>query len=172
MSRSRFSVRALTINALLLALGMAFLFLASFVPAVELSLQVLASFCIAAAIVEIGIGGGVLLYAALFLLAFTLLPNKAILLPFFFFFGPYPCFKDLIERVNNKFLRMLFKLVIFNSAFWGAWTLFRGVLLGSSYLPDIPLWFVIVALQPVFLLYDHVLTLAVIFYNHRIRRKA
>ncbi|MGI6751026.1 MAG: hypothetical protein ACOX4U_00165 [Anaerovoracaceae bacterium] len=172
MGNNRLQVRALAANALLLALAMVFLFFASFVPAIELSLQVLASFTIAAAIVETGILGGVLLYIALFLLALILLPNKLVLLPFFFLFGPYPCIRKLVEPINSRVLRLILKLITFNGLLYASWLLFKEILLGSSILPNIPLWIILLAAQPMFLLYDYVLKLAIEFYGYRIHKRA
>lgn len=160
----------LAINALLLALSIVFLFLASFVPAVELSLQVLASFCIAAAIVEGGLGAGALLYVAILTLALVLLPNKLALLPFFFLFGPYPCVKHLAEKIKGKVPEAALKFLFFNASMAGAWLFFKKLFLENSML-ELSWWMLLIAAQAAFFLYDYVMTLAINFYKDRIHRK-
>lgn len=171
MKKQGMSARGITINALLLALSIVLLFLASFVPAVEMSLYALVSFCVAAAIIEGGLGRGFLLYVAAMILPLILLPDKLAILPYAIFFGPYPCVKYIVEKLRKQVLEILLKLLCFN-VFLGIGILFfKALFMGPINLTGIPWWILLAAVQAVFLLYDYVMTLAIGFYNNRIHRR-
>ena len=89
MSERSRKTNRLALGGIFLALTVVSLFIASVVPGIELTFYALSSVFIGLMILETGIGGGLLVYAAAALLGFLLIPNKAAVVPFIFFFGIY-----------------------------------------------------------------------------------
>ena len=164
--------RTIALGGVLLALSAASLFLASFVPGIELSLYAFSSFFTAAMIVEAGAKGGWTFYFASALLAFFLIPNKGAALMYAVFFGLYALVKFYIERIRKVPLEILLKLLFFSGAVFVLLYFFKELFLGAVAFPDkYPLWILFAAAALVFLLYDYVFTLIIEFYRRRIRKK-
>ena len=70
-----------------LALAVIFMFGASFVPGIELTLFLISSLFTAIMIIETGAGGGALVYGGASLLGLVLIPQKVALVPYIFCFG-------------------------------------------------------------------------------------
>ena len=86
----------IALGGIFLALTMVCLFAASIVPGIELTLFACSSFFTAFMILESGVGGAVLLFAAASLLGLIILPNKLAMIPFIFLFGYYGILKFFI----------------------------------------------------------------------------
>lgn len=158
------------LSGVLLALSTATVFLASFIPGVELTLYALGSFYIAVVIIETSTRGGWLFYAASCFLSLILIPNKTAILPYIVFFGIYGLVKFYIEKLNNQITEIILKLLFFNCT-WGLGIYFlKDILLGSIELPDYPVWVLIIGAEAMFLLYDYIYTLAVIYYQKRFQK--
>lgn len=165
--------RTIALGGVLLALSAASLFLASFVPGIELSFYALSSFFTAAMVVEAGAKGGWMFYFASALLTFFLIPNKGAALLYAVFFGLYALVKFYIEQIGKTPLEILLKLLFFGSAVFVLLYFFKELFLGAVGIPvEYPLCLLLAASAVIFLLYDYVFTMVIQFYRHRIRRKA
>jgi len=105
--------RALTLSAVFSALTVVILYFASLWPTGQLALPALASFFIAAAVIESGILHGVYVYIAAAVLSLVILPDKTVPLLFTVFFGHYPVVKCLIEKLKPVLLQWTLKLAVF-----------------------------------------------------------
>lgn len=168
MSKKKMNAATITLGGVLLALSMVTLFLAGVVPGLELSLYALSSFYIAAMVIESKGTGGLVFYAASVLLAFLILPNKAVLLPYAFFFGLYGLVKYYIEQIRKTPLELVLKLLFFNLSCGLGLYFFQSMFLSNINLPKAPLILIILGVEAVFLVYDFVYTLVIGFYNQRI----
>lgn len=74
----------IALGGICLALTLIFMFGASFVPGIELTLFAIASLFTAVMIIETGVGGGIMLYIGAALLGLILLPNKPAMVPYIF----------------------------------------------------------------------------------------
>lgn len=108
--------RKLTLSALLTALTMVSLFFAAMWPSGELGLAAFSSVFAAAAIIEEGVAAGVSVFVCSAALSLILFPGIPAPLFYISFFGYYPVFKSLIERVKARPVRLLLKLCVFNAA--------------------------------------------------------
>ena len=90
----------IALGGICLALTVVFMFGGSFVPGIELTLFALSSLFTAVMIIESGIGGGAMLFAAACLLGFFLIPNKPAILPYIVFFGYWPILKLFFEKIK------------------------------------------------------------------------
>ena len=70
------------------ALAVIFMFGASFVPGIELTLFLISSLFTAVMVIEAGAAGGLSVFAAASLLGLILIPNKLALIPYVFCFSP------------------------------------------------------------------------------------
>ena len=103
---------------ILAGLGVAVMYLGSFIEILDLTVAVVASlFCIVA-VIEIGSKWAWGIYAATSLLSVLLLPNKFPVAVYLFFAGFYPIIKEKLEgKIKPRVLSYVLKLIIFNLAF-------------------------------------------------------
>ncbi|MCQ4635358.1 hypothetical protein NE619_01330 [Anaerovorax odorimutans] len=161
----------LALGGICLALSVVFMFGASFVPGVELTLYALSSLFIAVMIIETGVKGGVLLYVAAVLLGLLVVPNKVAILPYACLFGIYGILKYYIEKIRNPVVQVLLKVLFFAGLLSAAFLGFRGVALGNVELPDLPAGVLIAAGVLFLLLYDLIYTLLIRIYRKRFRKQ-
>jgi len=115
---SRERTRKLTLCGILVSLGVAVMYLGSFIDVLDLSVAVIASlFCIVA-VIEAGGGWKISVFLATAILSLILLPNKSPATVYALFTGYYPIIKEVLEgRVKGRILQYTIKLAIFNVAF-------------------------------------------------------
>lgn len=164
------NTKKVALGGVMLALQMATLFLAGFVPGIELTLYALSSLYAAIIIIETNISGGLLFYIASVLLALLIIPNKAAILPYIFFFGIYAVIKLMIEKIGKQLIEIPLKLVFFNTSIGAGIILFKSMFLGNINLPEYSNLLLVLGGQLLFLLYDYLFTLLVAFYKKRFSR--
>lgn len=155
------------LGGILLALSTATLFLAGVIPGVELTLYAVSSVYTAIMILETNGKAGGLFYIASGLMALIILPNKAAVLPYLFFFGIYGVVKYYIEKIGKQPVEICLKLLYFNLSMGVGILLFRTLFLANFQLPDYGNYLLILGAQLVFLLYDYIFTLLIAFYKRR-----
>lgn len=124
--------RKLTVTAMMLAVAVALLYLASLMPTGRLALAAAASLGVAACVIECGLGWGLGCWIGAGLLGAFLVPDKGGAVIFIVFFGIYPVLKSLFERQKSRALEWVLKFLFFNLALglcWLAWRL--GFLTGQ-----------------------------------------
>lgn len=154
-----------------MALTVAFMFGASMVPGVELTLYAISSLFIAVMIMETGVKGGIALYVAAVLLGFLVVPNKVGILPYACLFGLYGVVKYYIEKIKNPVGQVVLKVIFFGAAVTGALMAFQGLFLGNIDLPDLPIAVLVIAGILFLLLYDVIYTLLIRLYRERFKRE-
>ncbi len=160
----------IALGGICLALTIAFMFGGSFVPGIELTLFAVSSLFTAVMIIETGTLGGVLLFAAACLLGFFLIPNKAAILPYIFFFGYWPILKLYAERISRPVLQIVCKCAFFALVLCVCLLGFRELFASAVSLPDFPVVVLIAAGTGLLLLYDLILTYLIHYYFRRIKR--
>jgi len=161
----------IALGGICLALTVIFMFAGSIVPGIELTLFAISSLFTAIMIIEAGVGGGIILFAAAVLLGFFIMPNKLALIPYAFFFGYYGIVKFFIEKINSGILQIIIKTVFFAIVLCVGFLCFKELLLGSINLPDYPVWILIIAGILMMILYDYIFTFLINFYLRRIKHK-
>lgn len=116
--KMRARTRKITLCGVLTALGVAIMYLGSFIDVLDLTVAVIASmFCIVA-VIEAGGAWPLGIYGGTAVLSLILLPNKSPAIVYLLFAGYYPLVKEKLEgRIKLKALLYALKLVIFNIAF-------------------------------------------------------
>ena len=168
----RISAYQLALGGVFLALTVVSLFVASVIPGFELTFYALSSVFIGLMILETGIDRGLIVYVAAVFLGFVLIPNKAAVIPFIFFFGIYPVIKCLAEKPQQKAVRMIIKIVFFAAVFCIAYLLFKDLFFGNIDLPGWSFPVLLIAGVGAFILYDFIFTLILELYKKRVNKKA
>lgn len=167
----RKETNTIALGGICLALTIVFLFGASFVPGVELTLYALSSLFVAVMVIEKGPKSGLMLYAAAAVLGMILVPNKLGMLPYICLFGYYGVAKFYIEKLKGAAVQIAVKVVLFAviiaAAIWGT----NGLLFGNIDLPDYSAAIIFVGGIVMMVVYDLIYTLAIRLYRERIKRE-
>lgn len=168
--RQKTSTKAIAISGVLLAFNILFLYAASIVPGVELTLYLATSLLVAAVIIEIGPAAGWLFYLLSVIVCILVIPNKTALFPYVMFFGVYGILKFHIEKINRQVVEIILKLITFAATCGIGVLLFRELFLGNVTLPNLPGFVLWILAALFFLLYDYIFTMAIGLYQGRIHR--
>ena len=157
--------------AILSALALILVYLASIVPTGNWGIVAAAGLLPAAAVISVSLTAGFLCWASASVLAFLLTPDKLCALLFGVLFGLYPMVKSLVERLRKKPLEYLLKLAFFNAAFTVIYLAMTAAVaaslpqaLGSS------VWVLYGLANAVFILYDYGFSKLIGLYVARVQR--
>lgn len=160
----------LAFGAMLTAIAVALVYISAVAPTARVAVVAVAGISCAVALIETGMSGALMVYAASSILALLIVPARDSALGFAFFFGLYPIVKSLCERIRSRVLEWGAKIVFFYIAltlmFWLAGTLFM-----SEPLAD---WLYAVLYAGggvVFVLYDIALTRVITIYVRRVSKR-
>lgn len=151
------------------ALAVIFMFGASFVPGIELTLYLISSLFTAAMVIEAGAAGGLSVFAASSLLGLILVPNKLALVPYIFCFGYYAVLKLYIEKIKSGVLQIILKVIYFAAVLVIGLLVFKSILTAGVHMPDWPVGGLIAAGLVMMILYDYVMTFLINWYRRRFK---
>ena len=167
------SIKQLTICAMLTALGVIFLGIGALLEVLDISMAVIASFCVIIAEIEYGKGAPWAIYGVTSVLSLILLPIKTPAAFYAIFFGFYPILKEKIER-RPRLLQWVIKEAIFNVALviMGFAVYFLSTT-GDNLLLENPLIIAatVVLSELAFVLYDIALTRLISIYLISLRKR-
>lgn len=165
--------RKIAFGGILTALCVVMVYMAALLPSGKLGLYAISSLAIAAAVVELEIRWGALVYAASGLLIFLLTGNISALLLFSLFFGAYPLLKYYIEKQRSSVLEILMKLAAFNVLAAAGYFIYSGLMgvapINAASLQPMLAAGLVLAAQLFFLIYDYVLSRLIDYYVNRIK---
>lgn len=159
------------LGGVFLALTVAFMFGASFVPGIEMTLYAFSSLFVAFMIIEKGPKEGILLYVAAVLLGLIIVPNKLGILPFIVFFGYYGILKYYIERLQKPAVQVIVKIAFYALVMLTTLKLGGELLFGSADIPGMPDVVFYIGGIVMMLIYDLIYTLAIKIYRQRFKRE-
>lgn len=170
MSRTK----KLAIASMITAACFALLYLASAIGQVRLAVTALAGLFPAVVVMTGGSGWALASFAATGILGLLLLPDKSPALWFLFFFGHYPVWKSLIERLQNRrgkpIIGWVLKLLGFSLCMTLFYLLFRDLFFAA--IPSEASKWVIGLLVPAllvcFIAYDIAFSILIGFFRSRI----
>ena len=168
--KKKSAARKVALPAILCALSLILTYVGVIAPSGRWGIIAVAGLCPAAAVISVGFGAGLLCWASTAILAFLLVPDKFCALLYAVLFGLYPVLKALFERVRNRPVSCLLKILFFNLSLTVLFLTMKGALLGS--LPGIlsATWLLYVAGNIVFILYDFGMSKLISIYIARLRR--
>lgn len=157
--------------AILSALALILVYLASIVPTGSWGIVAAAGLLPSAAVISVSLTAGFLCWASAAVLAFLLAPDKLCALLFGVLFGLYPMVKSLVERLRKKPLEYVLKLAFFNAAFTLVWlTMAAAVTASLPRMLNGSVWVLYGAANVIFLLYDYGFSKLIALYIARIQR--
>ena len=164
--------KKLTLSALMCALTVVILLVASFLGDLDLTVLMLSSFCMVFVYLEIGTPYTYLTWCTSTLLTLLLLPGRYFWILYFFLFGVYPILKGALERLPRA-LWLVGKLAYFNAVLWLLIVLLEWILGFTLLDGETPFWnAVIYAVANVaFVAYDAFITVVVRLYLARYRER-
>jgi len=166
--------RKITLAAMFAAFTLLFLYLASILPTGKLAMYFLSSIFIAGLVVEHETGYAFLMFVAVALLSFLIIPNRVRVLYYVLFFGHYGIGKHYIEKIRDKVTAFILKLLYFNAAMALIYVISQYVLGQNLLLVDVgfalPIFVLIILAQVLFVVYDYLYSLVTQFYYQRLRK--
>lgn len=159
----------IALGGILIGLGVVILFLAGIFPTLSYTLAALAGCTVLVAVLEMGLGRAMMVYAGVSILSLLLVAQKDAAVLFVLLFGLYPVLKSIFETRFGRRMETTLKFAYFNIAIVAAFYSFIYVLgIPNDMGPGLTagLWGV---LNIMFLPYDRLLTIAVTMYNLRIK---
>lgn len=170
MERKIKGTRALTVSAVLCALGVILLALGSLLQVLDLSMAALASILVIFAVIELGGKWPFLIYVTTALLSVLLVPYKTAALAYLCFAGYYPMLKALLEGHLPRVWSWVLKVVIFNAglalAVFLAFKFFTGFEITVTWY-----YWVLPACSVMFVVYDIALTRLIGAYVYKWRSR-
>ncbi len=161
------SVKRLARLAILAAIGVALLLLASVLPAGRLALVAVSSLPVCITLMCYGVKWSVGLFAVTALLGALLYPGAAAIM-YTAFFGFYPIAKSLFERIHSVAGCWACKLALYTFAFAIYWALARALF---TFTGKELSWFVLYPLgAAVFFLYDRAYSSLIRYYLVKLSR--
>lgn len=161
----------IALSGICLALAVTFMFGATVVPGIEMTLFVISSLLTIVMIIETGIRGGLLVYAGACILGFILIPGKIAIIPYVFFFGYYGILKYFIEKAKSGAVQISLKLIFFAALLCLGLLVFKSILAEAVSLPEYPSAVLIAGGTLMLLLYDYIVTFLIRFYMRRIHSR-
>ena len=161
--------KKLTVCAVLCALAIVFLYLASFLPTLSLSLIAVAGFLPAIAIIECDFKYACVMTVASIILAFVLVPAYDCSIIYAILFAPYPFVKLFCEKIRFRALKWIAKLLCVNLMLFVLYICAGALIIGFQ-ATLATLIFAWVAFNVIFVLYDLCFTKICALYFTRIHR--
>jgi len=175
MPRFKRSAHRVSLTAMFASMSLLFLYLASILPTMNISMFFLSSVFVMGLVLEEEIGLAFMMFAVVSLLSLLILPNRLLVIPYVVFFGHYGIGKYYIETgIRDKIIRYIVKLLYYNVALVLIYVL--SLLVGTDVLSDVmyftvPLYFLIPLAEVAFVLYDFLFTKVTAYYFNHIRRQ-
>ena len=158
---------------MLTALGVILMGVGTLIEVLDISTAVIASCCVVIALIEYGKGTPWMVYAAISVLSFLLLPNKFPAMIFTLFVGFYPILKEKLDK-KHKVIRWVLKELIFNVCLAIIILLYMLLFFESATLAiPLPLIIVVAVIlcEVVFVMYDIALEKMIDFYVIKLRHR-
>ena len=150
----------------LLGLNQLFIILSSVIETNTIFLFSVAALLVGIVTVEFGGKSGAVFYIASCILGFFLTFNKVELITYIIFFGLYSLVKYILEiKTDNKYILYGAKLVYFNAALIAMYFTVR------LFTPFKLAWWMILAGQVLFIVYDYAFTIFITLYTKNIKPK-
>lgn len=150
----------------LLGLNQLFIILSSVIETNTIILFAAAALTVGIVIVEFGGRSGFVFYIASCILGFFLTFNKIEIITYIIFFGLYSIVKYILEiKINNKGILYASKFLYFNVA------LVAMYFTAKLFIPIELAWWMILAAQALFIIYDYAFTIFITSYINNIKPK-
>lgn len=148
------------------ALSVLCIYLSTIIPTTKLYVLGISCCIIPIAILTTNIKNSLVVYGATSILAILLLGFRWNVFAYIIFFGSYSFIKYYIEKINNIIIEIPLKLAFFNICMAVLYFIFK-LFLPNLLAIKIPLVFLIIAIEIMFLVCDYAITLFIAYANRR-----
>ena len=171
MPRSRRTAHRISLAAMFAAMSLIFLYLASILPTMRITMYFLSSVFVMGLVLEEEIGLAFIMFISVSVLSLLLVPNLLRVVPYVLFFGHYGIGKYYIENnIKDKILRYVLKLLYFNVALALIYLLARQIIVEDAISSGWPFWVLVAVAEIAFVVYDYIFTKVSAYYFMHIRR--
>lgn len=160
----------IVLGGIIAAMSIVIMLLTILLPIAELVFPALAGILLVCTVFEIGEKWSYIIFAAVGILSFVLLPDKSPAIYYILFLGHYPITKSYIERIKNKPLKWVVKIVIFNLLAAVTALLIKFVLKIDTFSQMYMYLLMAAALNAAFIIYDIALNKMVLMYRLKWRK--
>lgn len=154
-------------GGLLTGVGVILVYLSGVIPVNKMYILAVASFIIPLSILTTDFKNTVMIYISTSVLSFLICGIKFTVIAYILFFGLYGLFKFYIEKIRKLFIEIILKLAFFNICTLILFYIYKLFFPGLFNI-RFKIYFVIIALQIIFLLYDYLLTLIISFIHKKL----
>jgi hypothetical protein len=161
--------KKLTVSAMMCALSVVILYLASFFTTIDLSVSLIASLIMLLTVEELGYKAAFSVFVSTSLLSFLLLPQKYVAAMYLLFCGIYPIIRVFFERLPRA-VRLIAKLLYFGATLTAVLVFAKLVLNIELYTGYMLILFYAVCILT-FLLSDLFIKRFTLLYRFRLRRR-
>ncbi len=165
------NARKTALGGILAAFALILLFFANLSNVLDLCLVVIASMVMFAGAIELGRKWMLIMYAAVTVLGFLIIPIRAPLIMFALLLGYYPFVKSLTEQLKRRSVEYVIKFAVFNAAAAVCMIFFKSLFFDNLTLTNMMAVIFIIIANGLFLLYDIAMTRLVTVYMYKIRPK-
>lgn len=157
-------------GGMLAAVSLTLMLLTRAVPFSEMALPAIAGVLLISAVMEMGTGWALVIYAAVSLLSLLVAFGNGAALYYIFFFGLYPIVKNRLERIRLRPVQWAAKLLIFNACAAALYFLFTRIFGIPAAVARYGLALVAAVVNLTFILYDFALSRMIVLYVYKIRK--
>jgi hypothetical protein len=158
------------LGGMIAAVSVVLMLLTVYIPLLEQALPALAGVLLIAAVIETGTGWAFVIYTAVGLLSLLFAFQNGAAFYYILFFGQYTIVKSFIERIPQKPLQWVVKIILFNVC---AVAVYFVVLLVAGLPQNVFVYgypVTIALINVMFIVYDIALSRLVVTYRTRIRK--
>ena len=174
----------ISIAGILIAITVVMLYLTSIIPINTIAILTLVSAITPICIMRTNVKNSILVYIAAGIISFFLVPVNISIL-YILFFGLYGIIKFFIEKINNKIVETILKLIFMNLVLFVTIFAFENIVgldiinqveniiknfINTSNI-NIYKWIGVIIIQPIFIIYDYALTLVITIYIEKIHKR-
>lgn len=153
------------------ALTLLFVCMANVLPVLRVTLFFISSIFIMGIMLEKMTVQAFISFAVVLFLGFLIVPDKAGMFPYMFFFGHYGIFKYFVDAAGGGGRALVLKLVYFNICMALIYFFGGGYLTAQWDFLPLPKWAFLIIGEGVFLVYDRLFTLITGVYFNRLRSR-
>lgn len=154
--------KKLIVSSIVAALALFLMIIAGIIPIGIYAIPVIASLLYIILVREVGYGWAIMSYTVTSIMSLILCADKETVINFILFFGYYPILKILLEKIKPLVLRIIIKLIVFNTAMIAVFYIAKFLLMIPSssytilgiYMPGL----ILAVGNIVFIVYDYALT--------------
>ena len=171
MPRFKRTAHRVSLTAMFASMSLLFLYLASVLPTMRITMYFLSSVFVMGLVLEEEIGLAFLMFVADSLLSLLIMPDILRVVPYVLFFGHYGIGKYFIQtHVRDKIVNYILRLLYYNIALVLIYLLAKEVVFKDILSSGVAFWLLVILAEIAFVIYDFLFAKVTAYYFNNIRR--